>query len=302
MNCSTIMFHHFHNQLYPKGQGSISEEKLYKIIKSKKYHIISASEWIEKTKTRTKKSNEFCLTFDDNLKCQYEIALPVLEYFGITAIWFINTGTLQGEGLNLEIFRYFRSKYFEDFHEFYVEFIKTIKFSRLSEKVKTGLENFNPDYYLEQYPFYSKEDKIYRFLRDNVLTTAEYNEIMQEMIDNKKMLVENIINLLWMNSNEIKNLSKNKHVIGLHSHSHPTVINKFSYDNQKEEYVKNYNILKSIIDDNPIVAAYPCNSYNTDTFKILGDLGVELGFRSNDQLNSTNLLELPRIDHSLLEI
>ena len=37
-------------------------------------------------------SNDICITFDDTLLSQYEVALPILEKYKIRAFFFINTG------------------------------------------------------------------------------------------------------------------------------------------------------------------------------------------------------------------
>ena len=38
----------------------------------------------------------FRVTFDDNLKCQYDIALPILDKYSLKAFWFIYTSPLDG--------------------------------------------------------------------------------------------------------------------------------------------------------------------------------------------------------------
>jgi len=49
----------------------------------------------------------------------------------------------------------------------------------------------------------------------------------------------------------------------------------------------------------PKVAAYPCNSYNSDSKDILSSLGIEVAFRSNmESIDKPNLLEIPREDHT----
>jgi peptidoglycan/xylan/chitin deacetylase (PgdA/CDA1 family) len=82
-----IMFHHFHDNLHIKGQGSISASKLEAMIKylKKDKIILSADEWYYKALCNRLRDNEVCLTFDDNLKCQFDIAYPVLEMLNLKA-------------------------------------------------------------------------------------------------------------------------------------------------------------------------------------------------------------------------
>ena len=63
-----------------------------------------------------------CLTFDDALLCQYDIAKPVMDRFGITGFWFVYSSVFQGELEILEIYRYIRCVYFDTIDKFYVGF------------------------------------------------------------------------------------------------------------------------------------------------------------------------------------
>ena len=44
------------------------------------------SERLERSELR---HNDIVLTFDDGLRCQYDIALPILNKHGIGAFWFV---------------------------------------------------------------------------------------------------------------------------------------------------------------------------------------------------------------------
>ena len=70
-----IMFHHFHGKNHPIVQGSIGEETLSDIIEFIGIeNILNANEWAHKFQNHTLKSNQVCLTFDDALKSQVDIA------------------------------------------------------------------------------------------------------------------------------------------------------------------------------------------------------------------------------------
>ena len=75
------MFHHFHNfKNYKKTQGSISKNQFIKIINFiGKKNIVSADEYIYKLNNKKLKPKEVCLTFDDGLKCHFEIVYPILK-------------------------------------------------------------------------------------------------------------------------------------------------------------------------------------------------------------------------------
>ena len=76
-----IMFHHFHdNGIHTKGQGSINKDEFKNMINFiGKENILDADIFFEKFRENKLKDNEVCLTFDDGIKCQIDVALPVLE-------------------------------------------------------------------------------------------------------------------------------------------------------------------------------------------------------------------------------
>ena len=123
-----IMFHHFHdNGLHSKGQGSIDKDDLYKIINFiGRKNILNADVFYEKLKNNKLKNNDVCFTFDDAVKCQIDIALPVLEELKIKSFFFVYTSMFQSKPDNLEFFRYFRMNYFDTIDDFYNYFYKVL--------------------------------------------------------------------------------------------------------------------------------------------------------------------------------
>ena len=88
-----IMFHHFHDvKKHKKTQGSISKDELYKLITFiGKENILSANEFLIRFKEKKLNKRNLCLTFDDGLKSQFDVALPLLEELNIKAFFFICT-------------------------------------------------------------------------------------------------------------------------------------------------------------------------------------------------------------------
>ena len=52
-----------------------------------------------------------CLTFDDAVKSQIDIALPILEQFKIKSFFFVYSSIFDGKPDNLELFRYDTRKF-----------------------------------------------------------------------------------------------------------------------------------------------------------------------------------------------
>jgi peptidoglycan/xylan/chitin deacetylase (PgdA/CDA1 family) len=106
---------------------------------------------------------------------------------------------------------------------------------------------------------------------------------------------------VFMQPYMLKELIEKDHLIGLHSHSHPTQIHKLSEGGQRNEYELNYKLLFEVIKSDIDMMAHPCGQYNDLTLKILKDLNVKIGFRSSlSKTQPNSLLEIPRADHANL--
>ena len=303
-----IMFHHFHDDgIHTKGQGSISKDDFYKMINFiGRDNILDADIFYEKFKKNTLKENEVCLTFDDAIKCQIDIALPVLEEFKIKSFFFVYTSMFEGRPDNLEVFRYFRMNFFDNVDEFYNNFYKVLDkdlrnfFDTNNEKIKSTKVKF---------PHYSIEDVKFRLVRDVFLTKSHYEETMFLMMKEKQFHFKKFYPRLFFNSNDLKKLNSLGHLVGLHSHNHPTLLEKLTYDEQKNEYEQCLSSISRILDKpkNEIkYMSHPCGSYNNDTLKILEELGIGLGFKQIMTIEqekgmkkiNNSFLEIARQDHS----
>ena len=112
-----------------------------------------------------------------------------------------------------------------------------------------------------------------------------------------------------MSEFHLNKLNELGHLIGLHSHSHPFLLEDLPYNEQKKEYENNISILSEIlnVDKNNIkYMSHPNGSYNDDTLKILQELKIELGFKQimtiepekgMRKINNSSL-EIARQDHA----
>ena len=182
------MFHHFHdNKMYPNSPGSLNKNQLRKIIKFiGRKNIITPKEFIYRLQTNDLK-NKICFTFDDALRCQYDIAQKVLDEFNIKAFYFIQTSIFDKKKDFSEVYRFFRNNFYNNVNKFYKDF----KFI-INKFKKKNYEEFlyeNKDLIIQKkklYPFYSTQDVEFRLLRDNFLNKKEYKKIMLEMFKIKK--------------------------------------------------------------------------------------------------------------------
>lgn len=263
---------------------SVSKDKLEKLIENR--NILSAEEWIEDIEKKKKSEKaKYCLTFDDGLKCQYDIALPLIEKHNLKGIWFPISLPLVDGIVMMEVYKRFANDYYDSIDSFYRDFFKETKIDL----------NTIPIHYLSEFKFYSENDRRFRYIRDRILKKDEFDSMIRCLMSNKGISPERLSSDLWMNKENIRDLDRNGHIIGLHSHTHPCDLNDKSYDEQKEEYSHNHSILSTLIKNVPFCVAHPCNSYNDDTLEILKGLNIRIGFCSNENVGGT-MLEIPRLD------
>jgi len=297
-----IMFHHFHDDgIHSKSQGSISKDDFYNIIKFiGRKNILNADDFFFRSQNNELKENDVCLTFDDGIKCQIDIALPVLEDLKIKSFFFLYSSLLSDEPDLLELHRYFRVNYFKNIEEFYDKFFKVLdmrldKFFILNDKTIKNM--------MTKYSFYSINDAKFRVVRNDLLSKKQYDNTMLLMFKEKKFIPEKYYKDLFFKKSDLIQLHSLGHLIGLHSHNHPTTMEKLSYEKQKEEYQKNLYIFSEILKikkSDIKFMSHPCGSYNSDTLKILKNLGIELGFKQIMKIESNKGMK--KINNSSLEI
>ncbi len=95
---------------------------------------------------------------------------------------------------------------------------------------------------------YSISDIKFRLVRDVFLAKVQYEETMFSMFKEKQFNHNEYSKKLFFQKNDLQTLDNLGHIIGLHSHNHPTLLEKLSYDEQKNEYEKNLSLISSILD------------------------------------------------------
>ena len=295
-----LMFHHFHGAGHSAVDGSISGEDFAGIIDYVgRDNILDAKLWYERYLANDLSGVECCITFDDNLRCQYDVALPVLDNYGLTAMWFICSAPLGGQIIQVEKYRYYQTVCFPNSAAFHAHFFARLADSRFAGLYRDGMSEFDPNTYLAQYSFYSDSDRAYRFVRDKVLKQERYCAFMDELVAESGLDDDQLISRLWMDRTAVRRLAAEGHVIGLHSHSHPTALVDVPVADQRREYETNKNLLEEIIDFPVTTVAHPNNSYDDDTLVLLEELGVTLGFCSNmDAARFASPMQVPRQDHA----
>lgn len=298
-----VMFHHFHDDkrhLNSPGGGSISADEFHLIIDyiDRNFDLLTPDEYIHKIERDNLRESDVCLTFDDALQSQFDIVYPELEIRGVKAFFFVYSAAFSSDPPSLEFFRDFRLHFFKNVDEYYGLFFDTVRLL-YSEQYSIFLERYQSSY-LSACPFYTENDRKYRFLRD-VILKDDYFELVRILMKEKGYCQLDRKNSLFMRIDDLKILHGNGHTIGLHSDTHPTRMDNLSDARQVEEYTKNFEFLNSVIGERIKAMSHPCGNYNDVTLDTLKRLGVTCGFRSSltpSYIKSS--LEIPREDHANL--
>ena len=296
-----VMFHHFHSESHAPKPGSIDSQGFRRLVLhlQESFNLLPAEVFLDKALSRSLEPDDVVLTFDDALKSQVDVALPVLEEISLTAVFNVYSSVFSGEPDPLEIYADFRAIAFDSFPGFWQDF-RAVSVAQFPGET-ARLDSEYPLDYLSNFSFYSEEERQFRFLRDALLGPSSYRVVMDEMIARSTYDLDSRIGLLWMNKAELSRIAGGGHTVGLHSHTHPTRMSALSRENQKREYALNFEWIVSELGVTPTVVAHPCGDYSKETLEILESLGIRVGFRSSLTYGRYHsLLEIPRQDHAVL--
>lgn len=295
-----LMFHHFTDaERHPYIQGALTAERFDAILrKIGTRRFLKPRDWIERTVAGRLRPGDLCLTFDDTLASQNEIALPVMEAHDLEAFFFVYSSVLDGELELFELIRFFRNMCFPSPDSFYDAFFEEARASIYKVPIEHSLSNREWKKHLENYEFYTDADRRFRFVRDKILPQAEFYAICSRMMDRAGFSREEVGARIWLTTDNLVALAEAGHEIGLHSTTHPTNLGSCSIAEQRREYDYNFNQLSTLLGKRPDTAAYPSGSYDRNTIDIMRSLGIKIGFRSDLGGEDNPPLEQGRLDYT----
>ena len=296
-----LMFHRFGRLKNQKlGIGIIAKNDFEKIINFVgRDRILNPNEWIQKIKKRKLENHHLCITFDDGLKSQIDVALPVLNKYKIKAFWFLHSKIFFNNYDKNEIFSTLILKKFKKLENFANKFIHFCKLNSNFFKTKKFSDYFKRESNL--YKFYSKSEHKYRYLRNVYFSKSKFELLIENFCITYNLNINKFSKNIWLNKKNIINLNRSGHMIGMHSFSHPFRMSNLSKSEQEIEYKKNYSCIKSICKKKIVSMSHPLNSYNRTTLKLLRKMGIICGFRANSHVDdgrkiNPSYLELARED------
>lgn len=232
--------------------------------------------------------NYLLITFDDGLKEQFDVALPILEELNIPAIFFINSINHIEKKVSLV-------------HKIHLvrSVVATVV---LYEKLVyfTG-KNLSLNEVKKAREFYRFDDDLsaeFKYLL-NVLLDYKTQEKFIGAIFLAYFYEDEILTKLYMNTDEIKKLIK-LGFVGSHAHSH-SPLGLFNLETIRHELTISKSYLESLGNATIAFISYPYGTkeaVNGAVAKIAKEVGYEFGFTTKVGINTikSNLLLLNRFD------
>jgi peptidoglycan/xylan/chitin deacetylase (PgdA/CDA1 family) len=276
-----LMFHRFHKSGHPpSGQGSLTDVELENILNHVGTgRILSPEEWIFRVKTNSLRRHDLCITFDDGLRSQFDVALPVLERYNLKAFWFVFSSVFEGGIDRNEVCSRFATTEFTSFDLFVEEFLQSYP-SR-----DNAFKNNDYVHYTQgmkaEFPFYTENDIKFRFIRDTLIRRSDFEKVIDSMIEAKGLSISKFAKDIWLTNENLQLLYERGHCIGLHSYDHPFIMAELPTEKQEEQYARNYEHINRITGGVIECMSHPMNSYNADTIEILSHMNIICGFRSS---------------------
>lgn len=132
------------------------------------------------------KGTEIVLTFDGGLKSQFDIAYPILKKRGLKAFWFPYTCVFENKPAMIELCHDFRFCCYSNVNDFYNDFFSSVINNYISldeyHYHKKKVEEFG---YYNWGNFYTFEDRMFKYFRDEVLKQELFDNIISLMMKKK---------------------------------------------------------------------------------------------------------------------
>lgn len=234
------------------------------------------------------------VTFDDGLKEQYDLALPILDKLGIPAILYINTQNVSERKVSLvhKIHLLLTNIPYEEYQQEILQ-----QADRLFNK---DLDMVDREKAIIHYNYDTPEKAVIKAFLNFILTFDEQNEIIGRLFDQVFPGQEHkICDELYLDRSQIIELQKRGY-LGSHSHRH-IPLGLYSEADIEKDIRTSYDIIRSITGVAPAAISYPYGSLEASGSKVQSiaeKAGFKFGFTMERACNMdfTNPLGLSRFD------
>ncbi len=242
---------------------------------SRHFNVLPLSEAVQRLRNGTLPARAACITFDDGYADNAEVALPILQKYGVSATFFIATGFINGgimwNDRLIELIR--RTK--EDTLDLTRIGMGTHAINTLSQRHHLLLNLIKEFKHL---PFETRQSKL---------------EKMQEIIP--ITLPDN----LMMTTEQIRKLHSAGMEIGAHTVEHP-ILTRVENNKAYSEMINSKKMLEDIIGDSVRLFSYPNGKpdqdYSSDHIAMAKEIGFEAAVSTawGSADRNADLFQLPR--------
>lgn len=248
--------------------------KHYLMALSREANFISQSQLREVVlKQRDMPEKVWLITFDDGLKEQFELALPILDEMGIPAIFFASTQPIAEKiPLAVHLTHILRSRFAPE--------VIACEIKEVCKAKDLDIKTLNVVNATTQYVYDSAEVAELKYLLNFSIPLAIRDQVVYECFD--RMIGEDLTRLcdqLYMCDAQLMELARRDY-LGSHCHTHRP-LGRLSISEIRFEIEHSVRILAEVTGVKSDAIAYPYGSkescpYSID--KICRDAGITMGF------------------------
>lgn len=234
---------------------------------SRHFTVVSIPELFDAMKRREKK--KLCaITFDDGLRDQYENALPILKKYGVSATFFVITGTIDGvmpSAHNVHIIssRVSMKELVEQFNHFL-----TRKFPQYQNDYNIPVDRRMND----KRPLDDMYTANFKEMINNIVPRDMAEIFLTQMLQKLGLVEQDLCTQLFMGQKDIRALQDQGFTIGSHTHGHYS-LDKENDNILREDFRMADGILRDILHRPMTVFAYPYGRSSDKARNILQESG-----------------------------
>ncbi len=253
---SILIFHRVRRSIDPICPGEVDAltfEWQMKLV-AQYFNVLPLSKAIPLMASNSLPAASLCITFDDGYADNVEVALPILQKFGLTATFFVSTGYLDGGRM---------------WNDTAIEAIRSMP-KGLLDLSESGLGQYSLDSWSDRQECLQKV-----IVRIKHLPQAQRLLLTNQLA---ALLPNSLPTDLMMTSEQVRELSLAGMDIGGHTISHP-ILATLEWDEAKREILGGKEQLEAIIGKPVDLFAYPNGKPGHDYLSEHVALVRELGFR-----------------------
>lgn len=262
------------------------------------FNIVTMEQVLEAISTKEKLPEKaLLLTFDDGYADNYNVALPILEEYGVQGSFFIPGKTFMTHQL-LDVNKIHYVLASANIYNLVEDLKKEMDYYRGQEFQYASTEELFAKYAVAS-RFDIKETVFVKQMLQTVLPEKLRNIISSKLFAKYVGVTEEQLAYeLYMSEEQIRTMKRHGMFIGIHGYDHYWLGN-LPVEQMESDISLALDALDEFVDRKQWVMNYPYGNYNKDVLAYISKQGACLGLTTEVRLadiDKDNPLELPRLD------